>query len=52
MRIRVGRLCRGSCNFVLLSTLTLAQDLVLHKLVLSECTDMPGGDIASIFDTR
>ena len=54
MRIRVGRAFVGAfATLFLLSAMpAVAQDLVPPKrLVLSENTDMPGGDIASIFDT-
>lgn len=54
MRIRLGRALAGAfATLFLLSALPVtAQDLIPTKrLVLSENTDLPGGDIASIFDT-
>ena len=54
MHVRLGRVLMGAfAGLFILSALPAAgEDLIPSKrLVLSENTDMPGGDIASIFDT-
>lgn len=54
MHIRLGRALMGAFAslFILSAMPAAAQDLIPSKrLVLSENTDMPGSDIASIFDT-
>ncbi len=54
MHVRLGRALMGAFTglFILSAIPAAAQDLIPAKrLVLSENTDMPGSDIASIFDT-
>ncbi|MDP1578043.1 MAG: PAN domain-containing protein, partial [Cypionkella sp.] len=54
MRVGFGRALKGvfASLFIMSAMPAAAQDLIPAKrLVLSENTDMPGGDIASIFDT-
>lgn len=54
MRVGFGRALKGvfASLFIMSAMPAAAQELIPAKrLVLSENTDMPGGDIASIFDT-